>query len=131
MSVEYTCTKREIAVASKPFSDSNDYYVPYIAALGIINGYPDGTFRPKDAIKRQDAAIMLQRLASFLEADTSGNVRTFADAAQISAYAKSGVDYVTALGIMNGNANGTFSPLNNITREQAVITIMNAYNNIR
>lgn len=131
MSVEYTCTKREIAVASKPFSDSNDYYVPYIAALGIINGYPDGTFRPKDAIKRQDAAIMLQRLASFLEADTSGNARMFADAAQISAYAKSGVDYVTSLGIMNGNANGTFSPLNNITREQAVITIMNAYNNIR
>ncbi|MBQ8004428.1 MAG: S-layer homology domain-containing protein, partial [Oscillospiraceae bacterium] len=38
---------------------------------------------------------------------------------------------VTSLGIMNGNANGTFSPLSNITREQAVITIMNAYNNIQ
>ncbi len=130
MSVEYTCTKREIAVASKPFSDSNDYYVPYIAALGIINGYPDGSFRPKDAIKRQDAAIMLQRLATFLEADTSGSAKAFTDAAQISEYAKQGVDYVTSLGIMNGNANGTFSPLSNITREQAVITIMNAYNNI-
>ncbi len=131
MSVEYTCTKREISVASKPFSDSNDYYVPYIAALGIINGYPDGTFRPKAAIKRQDAAIMLQRLAVFLEADSSAAAATFADAARISAYAKPGVDYVSALGIMNGNANGTFSPMSNITREQAVITIMNAYNNIR
>ena len=45
------------------FSDSSDYYVPYVAALGIVTGYPDGTFHPKDSIKRQDAAIMLQRLA--------------------------------------------------------------------
>ncbi len=131
ISVEYTCQRREINVASKPFSDSNDYYVPYIAALGIVNGYPDGTFRPKDAIKRQDAAIMLQRLATFLEANASGSSKSFSDAAQISPYAVPGVEFVTSLGIMNGNANGTFSPLSNITREQAVITIMNAYRNIK
>lgn len=131
ISVEYTCVQKEITVHKNRFSDSNDYYVPYIASLGIINGYGDGTFRPKDAIKRQDAAIMLQRLAQFLEAESRYSSKTFTDAAQISAYAKPGVDFVTSLGIMNGNANGTFSPMSNITREQAIITIMNAYNNIK
>ncbi len=131
LSVEYTCQLKEITVVSKPYSDSNDYYVPYISAMGIVTGYPNGTFRPNDSIKRQDAAIMLQRLATFLEASPSKSSASFTDAAQIAAYAKPGVDYVTSLGIMNGNANGTFAPLSNITREQAVITMINAYNNIK
>lgn len=131
LSVEYTCQLKKITVSSKPFTDSNDYYVPYISALGIVTGYPNGTFRPNDSIKRQDAAIILQRLASFLNARSPQRAAVFTDAMQISAYARPGVDYVTALGIMNGNANGTFAPLANITREQAVVTIINAYNNIR
>lgn len=131
LSIEYTCQKNEIFVSSKPYHDSNDYYVPYVSALGIVTGYPDGTFRPGDSIKRQDAAIMLQRLATFLDANTGSSTSSFTDAAQISAYAKSGVDFVVSLGIMNGNANGTFSPHANITREQAIITMVNAYQNIR
>lgn len=130
LSIEYTCTLNEITVPTKPYSDSNDYYVPYVSALGIVTGYPNGTFRPKDPIKRQDAAIMLQRLATFLRANTGSRTTTFTDAAQISAYAKPGVDFAVSLGIMNGNANGTFSPLANITREQAIITMVNAYNNL-
>lgn len=101
--------------------------MPYVAALGIVTGYPDGTFHPKDSIKRQDAAIMLQRLANRVEITASGSPKTFTDAASIPAYAQPGVDFVTGLGIMNGNADGTFSPAKNITREQAVITIMNLY----
>jgi hypothetical protein len=52
--------------------------------------------------------------------------KTFQDDALISDYADAGVDYVTSLGIMNGNRDGTFSPFSNITREEAVITILNA-----
>ena len=130
-SIEYICKLENLFVSSKPYSDSNDYYVPYVAALGIVTGYPDGTFLPNDPIKRQDAAIMLRRLATFLEATTGNKTTSFSDASQISDYAKPGVDFVVSLGIMNGNANGTFSPLNNITREQAIITMVNAYNDIR
>jgi len=126
-SIEYICTKNEITVPSKPFSDSNDYYVPFVAALGIVTGYPDGTFRPGDSIQRQDAAIMLGRLADFLEAPGADAGKTFTDSDAIAGYARPGVDFVTGLGIMNGNANGTFAPLAHITREQAIITIMNAF----
>jgi len=130
-SIEYICRLENLSVSSKPYSDSNDYYVPYVSALGIVTGYPDGTFRPNDPIKRQDAAIMLQRLANFLKASPIRSTSSFSDAAQISEYARPGVDFVTSLGIMNGNANGTFAPHANITREQAIITMVNAYNNIR
>lgn len=127
LSIEYYCSSNGISVNTAQFSDSSDYYVPYVAALGIVTGYPDGTFHPKDSIKRQDAAIMLQRLANRVEITASGSPKTFTDAASIPAYAQPGVDFVTGLGIMNGNADGTFSPAKNITREQAVITIMNLY----
>ena len=118
------------ADADISFSDTSDPTTMSIAALGIVNGYPDGTFRPQDRIIRQDAAIMLKRLAQVMLVDSSGPARTFTDRAQISPYAVPGVDFVSGLGIMNGNADGSFSPRADITREQAVITIMNTWRNI-
>lgn len=112
------------------FSDTSDKATLSIAALGIVNGYPDGTFHPGDNIIRQDAAIMLGRLAKVLGAEFSGPAKAYTDRAQISPYAVPGVDFVSGLGIMNGNANGSFSPQANITREEAVITVMNAWRNI-
>ena len=153
------------------FSDTSDKTTLNIAYLGIINGYPDGTFRPNDSIIRQDAAIILERLAITMGVEliepsetadedtntasetagenTSGDtgddlsgaddtavaivsrpVKIFTDQAKISPYAVPGVDFVSSWGIMNGNANGSFSPQANITREEAVITMMNTWRNI-
>ena len=101
-----------------------------IASLGIITGFPDNTFRPDAWITRQDAAIILARLATAMGATIEVGNLQFSDAADISDYAKPGVAYVSALGIMNGNANGSFAPRRMITREQAVITVMNAWRKI-
>ncbi len=110
---------------SVKFTDTSDKNTLKVASAGIVTGYTDGTFKPGDSIKRQDAAIMLQRLATAAGMEEADAVKTFSDSASISAYAKPGVDYVTSVGIMNGNADGTFAPANNITREQAVITLIN------
>ena len=153
------------------FSDTSDKTTLNIAYLGIINGYPDGTFRPDDHIIRQDAAIILERLARIMGVDLDGpsepadedtstasetgdedmsddsgedisgaeetspaNVsrpaKVFTDSAKISPYAVPGVDFVSGWGIMNGNTDGSFRPQANITREQAVITMMNTWRNI-
>lgn len=120
------CERQDIPLRYNVFSDCTDDAVAGVAALGIVTGYPDGTFRPNDSIKRQDAAIILQRMALLLGSGQAGAASVFLDEAQISPYAKPGVDFVSALGIMNGNADGTFSPMTNITREQAVITMINA-----
>ena len=164
------------------FSDTSDKTILNIAYLGIINGYPDGTFRPNDHIIRQDAAIILERLARTMGVDlgepsetaeedtnaafetadedtgtasetgdesisgdtgedisgeeetTPANVsrpaKAFTDRAKISPYAAPGVDFVSSWGIMNGNTDGSFRPQSNITREQAVITMMNTWRNI-
>lgn len=119
------CGRELPAGKTVKFTDTTDKSILKVASIGVVTGYSDGSFKPGDSIKRQDAAIMLQRLATALGMEEAEGGKSFADAGSISSYAKSGVDFVTALGIMNGNADGTFAPGNSITREQAVITIMN------
>lgn len=128
--IDSYCKANGYDAAAVSFADTSDADVRAIAATGVVTGYPDGTFRPNAAISRQDAAIMLKRLAALTGNAASGNGRTFTDDAQISDYARDGVAFVTAAGLMNGHANGSFAPRAQITREQAVITVMNAWRNL-
>ena len=41
--------------------------VAWLSAAGITTGFPDGTFKPYDTIKRCDMAAMLHRLDGFVE----------------------------------------------------------------
>ena len=72
-----------------------------------------------------DADIRLIAATGIVTGYPDGTFRP--DAAQISEYAKDGVSFAAALGLMNGHANGSFAPRAQITREQAVITVMNAW----
>ena len=74
-------------------------------------------------------ASILYRYTAYKGYDTTApdNLSGFTDAAQISDYAKDGVSFATAIGLMNGHANGSFAPRAQITREQAVVTVMNAW----
>ena len=50
--------------------DAEDYakeHIDFCAKAGIIVGYPDGTFKPKANIERQEAATMLVRLSDLID----------------------------------------------------------------
>lgn len=114
------------------FNDVDDSLVQVrgVAALGIVNGTGDGNFSPNNLLTREQAATMIMRMANVLGTTENNEVPVFSDSTSISTWAKEGVDMVTSAKIMNGNANGTFSPKGTYTREQAYITIINAYNSI-
>ena len=50
------------------FNDLNDvpeeyrFYIQHVANLGMINGYPDGTFRPNSSMTRAEVATVIHRL---------------------------------------------------------------------
>jgi len=55
---------KDYAVGTSSFSDMAGYdwaqgYVAYAQSLGIINGYPDGTFKPGKTVSYDEAATML------------------------------------------------------------------------
>lgn len=47
------------AAPAAAFSDCENESVCLAAALGIVTGYDDGTFRPYQSITRQEAALIL------------------------------------------------------------------------
>jgi hypothetical protein len=60
------------APAKQPFADERqvpDWARPYVQAMqaaGLVNGYPDGTFRPNDSISREEAAAMVNGMLNLL-----------------------------------------------------------------
>lgn len=116
---------KQDADAVADYSDvapSNWFYAEVAAAsnAGYVGGYDDGTFKPQNAISRQEAASMVVRL---LGLGDDAAAASFGDADAIGAWAKTAVNAVAASKIMGGYADGTFGPQRSITRAEAVVTL--------
>ncbi|MBR5507025.1 MAG: S-layer homology domain-containing protein [Clostridia bacterium] len=107
------------------------WYKPYVYAAsgaGIITGY-DGRFRPDDNITREDATVILYRIADLLEIKYSG-YKEPADINDVSIYAWTAVATFYANDVISGVGGGKFDPKANITRAQAAQLIYNATNSM-
>ena len=94
--------------------------VQWSAANGIITGYEDGTFRPGDALTREQMAAVLYRYAGYRGEDCSarGDLSVFDDAEQINAYAREAVSWANAQGLLTGMSDSVLSPRGTVTRAQ-------------
>ena len=109
-----------------PFSDvpAGQWYtnaVLWAADNGIVEGYPDGTYRPDVNISRQDLALILTRYEVFsdiIPAEDPNNAREFSDQASIREDAKDAVNTLVLQGIIQGRTNGTVDPRGNATRAE-------------
>lgn len=115
------------AVAADPFTDIagsglHDYIVE-AAGYGIINGYPDNTFRPKADVTRGQFITMLYRAVGSPE--VSGSL-SFADAGNIANAYKTAVIWGVENGIIAGYEDNTFRANKNISRAQ-MATFMYRY----
>ncbi len=50
---------------TKKFSDTDDDYVCALNEIGIIGGYPDGTYRPKNALTRAELSAICSRIYTY------------------------------------------------------------------
>jgi len=91
------------------------------AALGLFNGYEDGTFKPEGDITRAEfAAIVVRALNQDAQAASAANAASdFADVAE-DHWAKGYINIVSKMGIVNGYGDGNFGPEDNVLFEQAV-----------
>ena len=103
-----------------PFSDiSNSGYCDYIVVgylAGIINGYPNGTFRPNNTVTRGQFITMLWRAVGEPEAENTS--LNFKDAANIPDEYKDAVAWGVENGIIKGYNDGTFRHGEPISRAQ-------------
>jgi len=98
---------------------SGSWYESYIKSAvkaGLVSGMPDGSFKPDEQIKRQDAILILYR--GFESVLKSGNPVEFTDKASISDYALEAANALSASGIVNGDDNLSFNPHHSTTRAE-------------
>ena len=94
----------------------------YLNSRGVINGNPDGSFRPNDNITR---AEFVKMLTAALEVEESAENSPFNDVSADSWYAPC-VAAAYKWGIVNGDQNGNFCPDAKITRQDMVVMLYRA-----
>ena len=92
--------------------------VSTLSSMGIITGYPDGTFRPNAAITRAEFAAIAARFDN----DGDKTAAKFSDIA--THWAKDEISIAYNNGWITGYPDGTFGPQRDITRA-ATMTLVN------
>ena len=113
------------------FKDAKDVKnteaVDILSAIGVLNGYKDGEYKPNRVITRAEAAKII---AMFDNGDT--NIKelyapvNFTDVASDAFYADA-INWAVANNVTNGTSATTFSPNADCTRAEIVTFLYRAY----
>ncbi|MBM7551689.1 S-layer homology domain-containing protein [Thalassobacillus pellis] len=105
--------------------DPGAWYYPAITAAStqdIVNGYPDGTFKPGKKISRQEMAVMMLRAVESKGVISEKAPLDFQDADEIHPIYREAVQRLIYLEIINGKVDkeghSFFAPLDKTTRAQ-------------
>ena len=111
------------------FSDNaeivNKDAVAVTSAIGLFDGYEDGSFGPKNVVTRAEMAVIITTMlygAGF-------NVTQFAETSvftDVPAWAEGYVNLCSSLGIVAGVGDGKFDPNATVTTAQAVLMLCRA-----
>lgn len=88
--------------------------IEWLTAVRIATGWPDGTFQPSRPVARDAMAAFLYRAAGS-PAFTPAR-QTFRDVTPVTQFYKE-IEWAAARGITRGYGDGTFRPLDPITRD--------------
>ncbi|WP_179097697.1 S-layer homology domain-containing protein [Paenibacillus sp. FSL H7-0331] len=111
---------KSVKPAAKVFTDAAQTHwaksaIDRAADSGLMDGYPDGSFKPEQTITRAETATIAARLSTATEgaggdsfSDTSGH------------WAAAAIVKAKAAGVVNGYEDGTFRPEQTLTRAEAV-----------
>ena len=96
--------------------------VSTLSSMGIITGYPDGTFRPNAAITRAEFAAIAARFDN----DCDKTAAKFSDIA--THWAKDEISIAYNNGWITGYPDGTFGPQRDITRAETMTLVNRVLN---
>jgi amidase len=123
-------TGKEDAQTEKPpvtlsFADINGHWakesIDFLIQKGLINGYPDGSFRPNLGITRAEAVKVLTT-----ELGLTSQANSFTDISS-SHWAAGYIGAAQHAGLMTGYTNGTFKADAPISREEMAALLVRAF----
>lgn len=119
------------SAAENQFQDVSEkafYYeaVQAFVGKGVVQGYPDGTFKPGQNVTRGEAAKMIADTFGF----QTSNARSSFNDVNADAWYYGSVSVLAKKGILNGYKDGSFKPNQPITRAEIAKIIVEAYETI-
>lgn len=125
--VDFVATKAETGSflqGPTQFKDLGGHWAEiFIQALvqrGALSGFPDRTFRPDSSLTRAQYAAAI---AKTFDLPTKKTVPTFLDVPN-SFWGASAIQKASAMGFISGFPDQTFRPNQNLTRVQALVSLM-------
>ncbi len=115
---------------SQQFPDTDSIYVNFAHQLGIVSGYPDGTFREDSLITRQEIFKMIYNF--MIACDDRRKLRTLEARKILSYFTDTGDLYdwsfvptaqMVKMGIVKGTPSGELEPYSYTTSAQAIALV--------
>ena len=97
--------------------------VTVLSAIGVVNGYADGTYKPEKVVTRAEMAKLLI-VALGMDEYVKGTYTSFSDVK--NHWANSYIAYAASMGIIEGYPDGTFRPDNTVTYQEAITMVVRA-----
>lgn len=99
--------------------------VAWASAAGIVNGYGNGKFGPRDTITRQQLAAILYRYAAYKDYPTAaaGDLTEYADSSSVAPYAWDAMRWAVENVLLFGDEAGMLTPQSGATRAQAAFAL--------
>ncbi len=98
--------------------------VNVLTALGVVDGFTDGTFKPEQTVTRAQMAKLVVTALGVADYATATKSK-YTDMGNAT-WAIPYVEYASNLNIVNGVGNGKFNPNGTVTYEQAATMIVRA-----
>jgi hypothetical protein len=112
--------------AQTTFSDvSSNYwaaqFIQQLSQRGVIAGFPDGSFRPEEAVTRAQFAAMVNK--AFQKAQQRSPI-SFTDVPS-NYWASSAIEQAYTIGFLSGYPGNRFEPNQAIPRQQVLVSLAN------
>lgn len=100
--------------------------VSIAANHGIVHGYGDGTFRPRQVMNRTEMIVMLVKAMELPPSKNGEPTVAFADQDSIPSWAKADIALALEAGILTPDEDNRFDPNEPITMEEAIVVTLQA-----
>ncbi|MEM8716704.1 MAG: S-layer homology domain-containing protein [Cyanobacteria bacterium P01_A01_bin.3] len=107
------------------FSDTDGHwaedYIDDLSDMGVLGGFPDGSFRPNAPVTRAQFATIANQV---FELGSGPTTQTFSDV-PFTHWAAGHIAAANSSGLVAGYPGGYFRPEQNVTRAQSLVVMVN------
>ena len=127
----YNLEGQPAVTGESTFTDSNTHWaakaIAWAQQTGVVSGYGNNTFRPNQAVTREELAQMLYNYAAHKDYDltASGDLTAFPDGNNVQSWAETAMSWANGNKLINGFEDDTLRPGGDSTRAQAASILMN------